>query len=238
MSTHIVAMGGGGFSMSVNGAPTSLDRYLLEISGKPSPLVCFAPTASADDATFINRFLTAYSTLGVRPMVLTLWEAAAASVERLAEADVVLVGGGSTVNLLALWNAHGVTQALKQRAKVGDVVLAGSSAGGSCWFEGCITDSFGPLRAYRGGLGLLPGSFCPHFDGEPERAPAYTQAVGSGALPGGFGADDGAAVHFIDGILSRAIAERRGPGVVRLDPSDEPTSSGVLVDRLHVDVLT
>lgn len=29
MTTHIVAMGGGGFSMSSNGAVTHLDRYIV-----------------------------------------------------------------------------------------------------------------------------------------------------------------------------------------------------------------
>ena len=54
-------MGGGGFSMSPLGAPTNLDRYLVELTGKSSPLVCFAPTASADDPQYINKFLLAYA---------------------------------------------------------------------------------------------------------------------------------------------------------------------------------
>lgn len=111
MTTHILAMGGGGFSMSGHGAPTALDRHLLDLSGKSSPLVCFAPTAAADDPVYVNRFLAAYSALGARTMVLTLWQGAAESVARLPEADVVLVGGGSTVNLMALWRMHGVDTA-------------------------------------------------------------------------------------------------------------------------------
>ena len=123
MTAHIVAMGGGGFSMSPFGAPTNLDRYLVELTGKPSPLVCFAPTASADDPQYINKFLLAYGTLGVRTMVLTLWEGGSAgSVARLADADLLLVGGGHTVNLMALWQAHGVDAAIRSRYAVGDVV--------------------------------------------------------------------------------------------------------------------
>jgi hypothetical protein len=41
--------------------------------------VCFAPTAAADDPVYVNRFLAAYSALGVRNMVLTLWQGAAES---------------------------------------------------------------------------------------------------------------------------------------------------------------
>ena len=237
MTAHIVAMGGGGFSMSPFGAPTNLDHYLLELSGKSSPLVCFAPTASADDPQYINKFLLAFGTLGVRTMVLTLWGGSAPSVERLAEADVVLVGGGHTVNLMALWQAHGVDAALRARYAAGDVVLAGLSAGAACWYEGCITDSFGLLRPWRGGMGLLQGSFCPHFDGEPERAPAYTEAVADGDLPGGYAADDGAAIHYIDRIPSNFVAEAPGQRVYRVMPSDLPTASGVLVEPQEMTLL-
>lgn len=55
-------------------------------------MVCFVPTASADDPTYINRFFTAYGTSIVRTMILTLWQGAADSVKRLADADIVLGG--------------------------------------------------------------------------------------------------------------------------------------------------
>lgn len=51
------------------------------------------------------------------------------------------------------------------------VGLLGSSAGGICWFEGGTTDLFGPeLRAFTDGLGMLPGSYCPHYESEARRA--------------------------------------------------------------------
>ena len=184
MTTHILALGGGGFSMSNRGEPTALDRHILDLSGKSSPLVCFAPTAAADDPVYVNRFLAAYSALGVRNMVLTLWQGAAESVERLSQADIVVSGGGSAANLMALWKMHGVDHVIRRMiAADSDVVLAGVSAGAACWFSGCLTDAFGDLRAWRGGMGLLDGSFCPHFDGESERAPIYAQAVANGSTP-------------------------------------------------------
>ena len=36
-----------------------------------------------------------------------------------------------------------------------------------------MTDSFGGLEPLRDGLRFLPGSACPHYDGEPERRPSY-----------------------------------------------------------------
>lgn len=223
-------MGGGGFSMSEFKAPTNLDRYLVELTGVASPLVCFAPTASADDPKYVKRFLHAYGTLGVRTMVLTLWGGdTSAAVARLAEADVVLVGAGHTVNLMALWDAHKVTKALKRRYAAGNVVLAGISAGASAWYEGCITDSFGDYRAWRGGVGLVRGSFCSHFN-RSGRAPAFTAAIADGSLPGGYGADDGAGVHYVDGVPTNFVCEQQGQQVYRVMPSDLPTASGVLAE--------
>ncbi len=237
MTSQIVAMGGGGFSMDEYHSPTAIDRYLLDISPVASPLVCFAPTASADDPRYINRFLNAFGQLGVRTMVLTLWEDAARSVARLEDADVLVVGGGHTVNLLALWEAHGVGEIIRTMAAETDVVLGGVLAGANAWFEGCITDTFGDFRPYTGGLGLLPGSFCVHFDGEAGRAPAYTEAVATGALPGGFAADDGAGVHFVGGEVRKAIAERPRARVSRMEPTTEPTASGVLVDPMRIELI-
>jgi len=238
MTTHIVTMGGGGFSMAPDGAPTNLDRYLVELTGRRSPLVCFAPTASADDPTYVRKFLTAYGTLGVRTMVLTLWTDAGASVARLEQADLVVVGGGHTVNLLALWKAHRVDQMLGRMAASGrDLVLAGLSAGGACWYTGCVTDSSGDYRPWPHGLGMLPGSFCPHWNGEPERHAVYTGAIASGELDAGYAADDGAALHWADGRLTDVVAEREGAGVLRLTASDEPASGGIVTEQLAVDLL-
>ena len=237
MTAHIVAMGGGGFATSQLGAPTALDRYIVELTGKSAPLVCFIPTAAADDPHYINKFLVAYGTLGIRPMVMTLWQDAANAVERIQEADLILVGNGATVNMYALWKAHGVHKAIKKRYEAGDVVLAGTSAGGNIWFEGCVTDSFGDYRAWRGGLGLLDGSFCCHFGDEDGRVQVYTDAVASGDLPGGFAADDGAAVHFADGKLVGCFAEAPGQRVFSVQPSTMPTASGVLVEQQSVQLL-
>lgn len=220
--------------MSPNGAVTPLDRYIVGLSNAKTPHVCFVPTASADDPRYINQFLTAYAPMGLRTSVLTLWQNAKESVKRaLNEADVLLVGGGSTVNLVALWQAHRVTEAIRDTIKQRDVVLAGISAGANVWFEACSTDSFGPvLQPWYGGMGLIKGSFCPHFDGEENRAPDFANWVAEGRLPDGYGADDGAAVHVIEGGKTRFVAERRTAKVHRVYGSFTPTTSGVIVEPL------
>src|SRR5438105_1411065 len=76
-------------------------------------------------------------------------------------------------------------------------ILCGVSAGMICWFEASCTDSFGPLAALRDGLGLLPGSACPHYDGEKNRRPIYHALIRRRVVPEGYAADDGAALHFV-----------------------------------------
>ena len=97
-----------------------------------------------------------------------------------------------------------------------DAVLAGVSAGANCWYEACSTDSFGPLAPLRDGLGLLPGSFCPHFDGEQERADSVRAWVREGLLPKGWAADDGAALHWRDGVIVDHLVERPGAATHRI----------------------
>ena len=110
--------------------------------------------------------------------------------------DGIYVSGGNTASMLAVWRAHGVDDALRS-AHASGVLLAGRSAGGLCWFEGGTTDSFGPrLATLREGLGLIPGSHCPHYDGEPERRPTYHALIGSGEVRPGIAVDDFAAAIF------------------------------------------
>ncbi len=121
--------------------------------------------------------------------------------------DVVYVGGGSTANLLAIWRLHGLPDLLRQAAAQG-TVLAGISAGMNCWFEGSVTDSFGPLAPLADGLGFLPGSACPHYDGEADRRPSYLRMVEEGVLDGGYAAEDYCALLWRDGKLDAVLSER------------------------------
>jgi dipeptidase E len=103
------------------------------------------------------------------------------------------------------------------------VVLCGQSAGANCWFEASTTDSFlvGQAAPLADGLGFLPGSFCPHFDGEPERRPSFHALVAAGTLPAGLACDDFAAVHFVGTELVEAVASKEGAGAYRVTVGDE-----------------
>jgi peptidase E len=98
-------------------------------------------------------------------------------------------------------------------------VMAGVSAGAICWFEGGTTDSFGPeLRPYTGGLALLAGSYCPHYDSEPRRQPLFTSLIAAGVLPAGLACDDGAGAHFADDGLEAVVSGRPGARGYRVEP--------------------
>jgi peptidase E len=129
--------------------------------------------------------------------------------------DAVYVGGGSMRNLLAIWGAHGLDAVLREAWERG-VLLAGLSAGAMCWFEGGVTRSLGPPEPIAG-LGFLPGSLTVHADSEPERLPVWLEAVRTGALPGGWAADDGVGLVFRGTELERVVTARPGTTALRVD---------------------
>src|SRR5438552_12253768 len=134
--------------------------------------------------------------------------------------DVILVCGGNTANMLAVWRLHGFDRILREAWEAG-VVLAGWSAGLICWFEAGVTDSFGPqLVGLRDGLGFLPGSACPHYDGEELRRPVYTRLVAEG-FPGGIAADDGVGLHYVDTELAEVVSVREGAAAYRVAADGE-----------------
>jgi peptidase E len=134
--------------------------------------------------------------------------------------DVILVCGGNTANMLAVWRLHGFDRVLREAWEAG-VVLCGWSAGMICWFEASVTDSFGPeLAPLHDGLGLLPGSACPHYDGEALRRPVYTRLVADG-FPPGIALDDDAGAHFVGRELHEVIAAGDGARGYHVGPDGE-----------------
>lgn len=204
ISTGLVPYGHGGWRAG------PLLRYLLEVTGAQRPRVCVLSTATGDNPTDYLRILGAFERTGVRASHLCLFPMPNVPDPRelLLDQDAILVGGGSVANMVAVWRVHGLDSILRDAWERG-VVLSGTSAGALCWFVGGTTDSFGPeLRLFADGLGLLRHSYCPHYDTEELRRPVYRRLVGDGALPDGWGADDGVAMRFVDGGLAEVVADR------------------------------
>jgi peptidase E len=199
---HIVAIGGG--SMLESGS--RIERHVLELAATERPRVCFLATAVGDHAERILGFYQAFAESGCELTHVELFGMPERPADRVRNQDVVYVSGGNTANLLALWRVHGIDQAVREVWERGGV-LAGWSAGANCWFENCVTDSFGPLRALGDGLGLLAGSFCPHYDGDVLRRPTYRRLVKDG-LSSGYAADDDAAFVFSGAELKEVVSQR------------------------------
>jgi dipeptidase E len=214
----IVAMGGLPWEDEVR--RRLLEDYVFGLTGKERPRVLFVPTAVADAP---DLTLWGYSALGDRAQISHVaffpWpppELRKAALEQ----DVIFVSGGNTANALAIWRTHGFDQILHEAWEAG-VVLTGWSAGMLCWFEAAVTDSFGPeLQGMRDGLGFLPGSACPHYDGEAERRPVYTKLVAEG-FPPGLAADDCVALRFDGTELAEVVTARPGAGAYRVSAEGE-----------------
>jgi peptidase E len=222
---HVLAIGGirapGEGPLPGTSAP-ALVAHAIGLSGRNAPRVCMLNTAMGDDPASFLRMYSLLSDITARVSHLQLFPmpSAADPADLLLSQDVILVGGGSVANMLAVWRTHGLDQIMRTAWQAG-IVLAGVSAGAICWFEGGTTDSFGPaLRPYTAGLGLLAGSYCPHYSLEPARRPLYQALVADGTLPAGIACDDGTAAHFADDALAEIVADRQGALGYRVQRDD------------------
>jgi dipeptidase E len=213
---HIVGLGGGGDTVE---ATDSLYEYVLGLSGKERPRVLFIPTASAEDAEYIVWFYERFASRSeARHLATFPWPPENVRDLILAQ-DVINVGGGSTANMLAIWKVHGIDTALREAWENG-VVLCGASAGMICWFEAGVTDSFGPQLEGMDCLGFLPGSACPHYDGEAQRRPRYRELV-DGGFAEGVAADDGVGIHFVGTEIAEVVTCRPGATAYRVTRDGE-----------------
>ncbi len=230
-SPRIVAMGGGGFSMEPRNP--RLDRWLLGLTGRRKPRVLFLPTASGDARDYIERFYRAFSRHRCEPSHLALFNRTVVDLRKFVLAqDLIYVGGGNTANMLAVWRVHGLDELLRE-AWLQGTVLCGVSAGAICWFRGGVTDSFGQeLQPLKDGLGFLPGSFCPHYDNEPRRRPAFHHLVAARSLPAGYAADDSVGLLFENTELVDVATSRPGKSAFRVKRTGNAAEESSLPARL------
>jgi peptidase E len=212
---RIIAFGGGGFTSTESDGP--LEDYVVSLIESDTPRICLLPTASGDADTQIARFNLAFRRRGCEPSHVSLFRLGEDPVdlgERLLAQDAIYVGGGSMLNLLAIWRAHGVDSILRE-AWMRGILLCGVSAGSMCWFQAGITSSHG-RPASSEGLGLLPGSNSVHYDAEPERRVAYRASILAG-MPGGFAVDDGVGLRFEHTTLAEVVSARPGSRAYRVE---------------------
>ena len=200
---HIVAVGGSSFNANPDN-PAS-ERYMLGLTRKRRPAVCFIPTASAEPAEYIAKFEDSFSKLGARPTVLRFFTRTPNLRETLLNQDVIYVGGGNTKSMLAVWREWGLPEVLREAWRKG-IVLGGVSAGAICWFDKGVTDSWADELAPLDCLGFLPDTCCPHYDSEANRRPTVHDLVARRVVPPVTALNDGAAAHYVGRSLHRILA--------------------------------
>jgi dipeptidase E len=190
-------------------------RFLVELTGRERPRALYIGTASAEDPSAALRVYDQFDAMAeVSRLEFFPWPPEDLRSVVLG-ADLIAVGGGNSANMLAIWRVHGVDELLREALDSG-VVLAVTSAGGLCWFESGVTDSFGPQLEQMDYLGFLPGSFCPHYDDEELRRPRYHELLRDGLAPG-YAADASVALHFADGELREVLACEEGSKAYRVE---------------------
>lgn len=214
MKGRILVMGGHEFDR-LDGNEAIVE-HVISLTGKEAPRICLLPTASGDPEDQISRFRRSFGSRGCEVSDISLFRLGANPIDvsaHLMKQDAIYVGGGSLVNLVAVWRPHGIAELIERCLERG-VMVVGQSAGAMCWFEAGITSSSGRPEPAPG-LGVLEGSLCVHYHRDPERRARYLAAVGT-EIVAGYGADDQAGLLFTDGELTEAFTAREGAGVWRV----------------------
>ena len=199
-------MGGGGFAMEPENL--LLDKYILSLSEKKKPSICFLGTANGDSEGYRDRFYNAYRTFDCQPTHYSVFKPSTRDlIGFFSSQDIVHVGGGNTKNLICLWREWGLDHALIAAYKRG-TILTGMSAGMICWFEQGVTDSYGDGLEPLKGLGILQGSACPHFDGEEDRKSSYLKLIKEKKIGGGIALDDGVGALYVNGRICEYVSSR------------------------------
>jgi dipeptidase E len=209
---RILALGGHDFDRRAGN--DAICDLIVELADSPRPKVCLLPTASGDPEDQIARFRRAFGDRDCVPSVISLFRLSENPVDlrdELLSQDVIYAGGGSMVNLIAVWRAHGLDKILGECWREG-ILICGQSAGAMCWFQGGITSSQGE-PSVADGLGLLPGSACVHYLTEPVRRRRFLRAISASELEPGLGLEDQTGALFEDERLAETITARDGAGV-------------------------
>jgi peptidase E len=202
---------------------SALIDHALTLAGGDGPTrVCYIPTAVGDSKEAVSFYTDAFAArTDTEFSALRLFTQPSVPDIRghLLSQDVILVEGGSVVNLMAVWRAHGLPRILRECWSAG-VVLTGSSAGSLCWHLGGPTDSFrDALDVFADGLGLVPYSNGVHddLDDQPRRQ-VYREFVAGGQLPAGYATEDGVGLHYIGTELHEAVTILPGKQAWRVEP--------------------
>lgn len=184
-------------------------QYVVDLTNKPNPKICYVPTASADNPDNIKYWNYICRNLSIDPFVLKVWvktDPAAKSFEEiLLDMDAIVVGGGNTLNMMGIWKAQGIDSILRKALEKG-IILAGGSAGSICWFQNGVSDSRPVNLSVVEGLSFLPYSNCPHYSDSLKKQ-FYHHLIKNKKIKAGYACDDRAGVLFENGTFKEAVSQ-------------------------------
>ncbi len=208
MTGPIVAIGGGELRELTT---LAIDREIVAMTRKGRPRALFIPTASGEAYEYCRAFRDVYGReLGCRTdNLLFLTEKATdeAIRKKIETADLLYVGGGNTKKMIEAWRARGIDELLRAAHRRG-ALLSGLSAGAICWHEKGFSDSeLDETGAYiaTGGIGILPGLCCPHYDERVAPFDAFLKTYRGAAIA----IENDCAVVY-EGGMFRVIRSRKG----------------------------
>ena len=199
---NIVAIGGGGFGRTVK--DLRIEEYILSLSKKEKPNICFIPTATGDNDSYKVNYYEVFTKLNCNPTHIDFFKRTIDISSHIPKQDIIFVGGGNTKSMIAVWKDWGLDELLKNAYESG-TVMSGVSAGAICWFEKGITDSWAYDLAVMDCLGFVTGVCCPHYDEEPARRPFVKKALTENLIDHCLGVEGNCALHLKDDIPFRAI---------------------------------
>ena len=173
-SKNIVAIGGGGFGRSLGSL--EIEKYIISLTNKKRPKICFIPTASGDSNLYKLNFYRAFSKLNCITSHIDFFSRTENLEEKVLTQDIIYVGGGNTKSMLAVWKEWNLNNVLKDAYERG-IVMSGVSAGAICWFNKGITDSYAKELNIINCLGMINDIACPHFDEEKDREPYVNEVI-------------------------------------------------------------
>ena len=204
---QVIAIGGGGFGRDPK--HLKIEKYIIKQSNKECPNICFIPTATGEDLSYIKNFNLAFHQFKCNTSVLSFFSRTPNLEELISEQDIIYVGGGNTVSMLAVWEEWGLSDFLRTAYDNGKI-LCGVSAGAICWFTKGITDSWSDELKVMNCLDIINTNACPHYNGEEDRRPSVINFLTNDEIDSCICIDDGAAVHYIDGKFFQTISFDRG----------------------------
>ena len=199
---NIVAIGGGGFGRTVK--DLRIEEYILSLSNKEKPNICFIPTATGDNDSYKVNYYDVFTKFNCNPTHIDFFKRTIDLSSHIPEQDIIFVGGGNTKSMLAVWKDWGLDVLLKDAYENG-TVMSGVSAGAICWFEKGLTDSWESELKLLECMNFIPGNCAPHYDEEPERRPATKKLLNDQSINFMYGIEGGAALHFINEIPKKTI---------------------------------